>query len=124
MDVMEEAAHAPGAEDQRRHRRRPVLWKGHAEISRHRLDCRVFNITPGGMMAWLDLPLAPGAELVVTLPQASRPLPAKVAWSNGTLHGLSFRESESRIVAAFGKHREALGFTMTASTATGAARMR
>lgn len=70
------------------------------------------------MLAKLDLPLATGAELTVVLPQARRPLTAKVAWSNGTLHGLSFREPESRILAAFSKQCEALGFKMTAFVST------
>lgn len=116
MGIANDTADALSLGEQRRHRRRPVLWKGHADISKHRLECRVFNITPGGMLARLDLPLAPGAALTVTLPQASRPLLAKVAWSHGTLHGLSFNEAESRILAAFNKQREALGFRMTAKS--------
>ena len=102
----------PDSADKRRFRRRPVLWKGHVEVASHRLSCRLRDIAPGGMLAELDLPLAAGAELKVTLPQAHRPLPATVAWSRGTLHGLSFDEPEALVVAAFGNRAEALGLEM------------
>ncbi len=95
--------------EKRRFRRRPVLWKGHVDVASHRLSCRLRDIAPGGMLAELDLPLAAGAELKITLPQAHRPLPATVAWSRGTLHGLSFNEPQALVAAAFGNRAEMLG---------------
>lgn len=98
--------------DKRRFRRRPVVWKGHVEVASHRLSCRLHDIAPGGMLAELELPLAVGAELKVSVPQAHRALPATVAWSRGTLHGLSFNEPETLVAAAFGSRAHALGLGM------------
>lgn len=100
---------ADETEEQRRFRRRPVLWKGYAQAGSHRLTCLVRNVTPGGMLAEMDLALADGVQLVVVLPEI-RPLPAKVAWSSGLFHGLTFTESEEKVRAAFGKRAESLGF--------------
>ncbi|MCH8684061.1 PilZ domain-containing protein [Pedomonas mirosovicensis] len=96
-------------EEQRRFRRRPVLWKGYVQAASHRFTCLVRNVTPGGMLVELDLSLATGVALQVVLPDI-RPLMAKVAWSSGVFHGLSFTEPEAMVRAAFGKRAESLGF--------------
>lgn len=107
---MSDSSDLPGEyDDQRRFRRRPVLWKGHVEVSRHKLECLVRNVTPAGLLAELDLTLANGVELLVVLPGV-RPLAAVVAWSSGTFHGLSFTATEDDVRAAFGKRGESLGF--------------
>ena len=109
---MEDFSNPPSIEEQRRFRRRPVLWKGQVDLTTHRLECRVLNITPGGLLAELELPLAPGVAVRVMLPDV-RPLSAEIKWFADGLHGLSFVEPPEQIRAAFGSRAEALGFNMT-----------
>lgn len=109
---MEDFSNPPSIEEQRSHRRRPVLWKGYVDLSTHRLECRVLNITPGGLLAELELPLAPGVPVRVVLPNI-RPLSAEIKWFADGLHGMSFSEPPEQIRAAFGSKAEALGFNMT-----------
>lgn len=108
---MDDFSNPPSVEEQRRFRRRPVLWKGHVDLSTHRLECRVLNITPGGLLAELELPLAAGVQVRVLLPNV-RPLSAEIKWYADGLHGLSFSEPPAQIRAAFGNKADALGFNI------------
>ncbi|HEY4529791.1 MAG TPA: PilZ domain-containing protein [Luteimonas sp.] len=107
---MDDFSNPLSVEEQRRHRRRPVLWKGQVEVSTHRLECRVLNITAGGLLAELDLPLASGVAVRVLLPNV-RPLSAEVRWYADGLHGLSFSEPPEQIKAAFGSRASVLGLS-------------
>lgn len=107
---MDDFSNPPSTEEQRRHRRRPVLWKGQVEVSTHRLECKVLNITAAGLLAELDLPLAPGVAVRVLLPNV-RPLSAEIRWYEDGLHGLSFVEPPEQIKAAFGNRADILGMT-------------
>ncbi|MGK2285453.1 PilZ domain-containing protein [Pedomonas sp. V897] len=110
MNATNKTSSSPGSgSDQRRYRRRPVLWKGTVEIARHKLECLVKNVTPAGMLVELDLPLAAGAALRVVLPD-SRPLAARIAWSSGPAHGLAFTDPEDDVLAALGRRAASLGF--------------
>lgn len=108
---MDDFSHPPSVEEQRRHRRRPVLWKGQVEVSAHRVECRVLNITAGGLLAELDLPLAPGVTVRLILPNV-RPLSAEIRWYADGLHGLSFVEPPAQIRAAFGSRADILGLSV------------
>lgn len=81
------------------------------DLSTHRLECRVLNVTLGGLLAELELPLAPGVVVGVVLPNV-RPLSAEIKWFADGLHGMSFTEPPEQVRAAFGRRAEALGFWM------------
>lgn len=96
-------------DERRSHRRRQVVWRASLAVNGHQLACWVRNVSPGGALIELELPIAAGAAVRLEA-QMIMPLPAVIAWTSGVFHGLSFLEPRPKVIAAFGSKAQALGF--------------
>jgi PilZ domain-containing protein len=84
-----DGAALPAAE-QRRHGRRNGLWSAQLETtSGQRLDCIVFDISPGGAKLRLDEPVATG-DVMTLISERFGKRGARVAWTAPRRAGLTF----------------------------------
>lgn len=94
--------------DNRRHRRRSVLWPAKLTVGKHTVSCQIWNLSLGGARVRVDLPLKEGSE--ITLSVADRgDIPAHVAWARDASLGISFDVPEDHIRKMFSDRLHVLG---------------
>ena len=84
--------------ERRRHKRTHVLFSGSLISGDRSAPGILFDISAGGARVRLAEPLEPGSA--ITLRLASRlDFHVEIAWREGQMYGLKFRESPARIAA-------------------------
>lgn len=95
-------------EDQRRHKRRSVLWMGSVVLGRHQFPCQIWNLSLGGARIKFDIPLQSGTEVYLSIPTRGD-IAASVVWVEGQTTGLKFRQSPESIEEIFADRLDFLG---------------
>jgi hypothetical protein len=80
---------AEGGIDNRRHKRRSVLWPAHIRVGKHELACQIWNLSLGGARVRVDLPIQDGVEVDLILKDRGE-IPATVVWAKGGVLGVAF----------------------------------
>jgi len=75
--------------DNRRHKRRSVLWPAKMRVGKHELSCQIWNLSLGGARVRVDLPIQEGVEIVLHIRDRGD-IPATVVWAKGELLGVAF----------------------------------
>ena len=94
--------------DNRRHRRRSVLWPAKLTVGKHTVSCQIWNLSLGGARVRVDLPLKEGSEIILTVSDRGD-IPANVAWTQGESLGVRFDVSEEVIRKMFADRLHVLG---------------
>jgi hypothetical protein len=101
-------------DDRRRLRRRVVVWKARLVAGTHKFSCWVRNLSSGGMMIQLDLPLAIHSPVTIETERFGN-FDGFIAWSSESLHGIVFVESAETIRARFGDEGAKFGLDLPPS---------
>ncbi|WP_262692341.1 PilZ domain-containing protein [Kordiimonas aestuarii] len=94
--------------DNRRHRRRSVLWPAKLTVGKHTVSCQIWNLSLGGARVRVDLPLKEGSEIILTVADRGD-IPALVAWAQGESLGIRFSVAEEVIRKMFADRLHILG---------------
>lgn len=97
-----------GAEDKRKHPRRPVLWRGHIENEGLKIDCTVWNVSRGGARITLKHHVDFDNGVVLIIDRFGS-VPCDIAWSRNTDLGLQFRNDPKDVCASLAESLVSLG---------------
>ena len=97
-----------GAEDKRKHPRRPVLWRGHIENEGLKIDCTVWNISRGGARITLKHHADFDNGVVLTIDRFGS-VPCDIAWIRNSDLGLQFRNDPKDVCAGLAESLVSLG---------------
>lgn len=99
----------PAGQPPARDARRTVLWKLTAHYDGIDLPGYVRNVSPGGALIELPLPLAQGTLLRLDVPEIGM-LGGVIQHQDGVFHGIRFVESRQAVLQRFAARARALGF--------------
>ncbi len=94
--------------DKRQSVRRAVLWSGDLHYGDYDFRCQIWDVSLGGAKVRVDVPLAIGAEVKITLGRYGK-FKGHVAWQNDTELGLKFEGDPQVIRDIFGENTIKLG---------------
>ncbi|WP_417449055.1 PilZ domain-containing protein [Kordiimonas sp.] len=94
--------------DNRRHRRRSVLWPARLTVGKTTVSCQIWNLSLGGARLRVDLPLKEGSEITISVSDRGG-IPARVAWTQGDSLGVSFDVEEDFVRKMFADRLHILG---------------
>lgn len=97
-----------GAEDKRKHPRRPVLWRGHIENDGLKVDCTVWNISRGGARITLKHHVDFDNGVVLIIDRFGS-MPCEIAWSRNVDIGLQFRNDPKDVCESLAESLVSLG---------------
>ena len=96
----------------RRNQRRRILWTGKLRVGEHLIDCQVRNISLGGVLIKIALPLAVDT-LVYFESEHHSPLQGRIAWQANSLAGISFDSPPGTVARILGPAASKLGLSLT-----------
>ena len=106
--MAQEKTETKNALDNRRHRRRSVLWPAKLTVGKHTVSCQIWNLSLGGARVRVDLPLKEGSDIVLTVADRGD-IPATVAWALDSSLGIAFNVPEDTIRKMFADRLHVLG---------------
>ncbi len=88
--------------ERRRHKRRPVVWRGRLEIANDRaVACAILNLSLGGAKLSASATVAIGDCVKLTIDRFGT-LEARVVWHEDGHLGVQFLAEEAAVAAMFG----------------------
>lgn len=100
--------HPNKPEDNRRFKRRSVLWPAKLVVGRHHISCQIWNLSLGGARVRVDLPIKEGTVLLLSV-VGRGDIPASVSWVDDEAMGLAFDAPAETIKEMFKDRLHILG---------------
>jgi len=101
--------------EKRQTARRAVLWGGDLHYGDYDFRCQIWDVSLGGAKVRIDVPLAIGSEVKITLGRYGK-FKGHVAWRNDKEMGLKFEGDPQVIRDIFGENTVKLGLDKKSGT--------
>jgi len=108
IDIKKTSSNSHKSKDNRRFRRRSVLWPAKLVIGRHHISCQIWNLSLGGARVRVDLPIKEGTVLLLSV-VGRGDIPASVSWVDDEAMGLAFDAPAETIKEMFKDRLHILG---------------
>ena len=92
-----------GLESMRSHKRRTVVWPALMVVNEFDFKCTLYDVSLGGVLLKLDLPLATGALIQIQIKDLDF-IGALVSWHTNDFVGLKFTDSPEKIKLLLGEY--------------------
>lgn len=110
MDAYNDLLSGADPDLRRRNRRRRILWAGKLRVGEHLIDCQVRNISLGGALIKISIPLAVDT-LIYFESEHHSPLQGRIAWQANSLAGVSFDSPANAVARILGPAAGTLGLS-------------